>query len=92
VLAQLPNGQLHLGNVAEETIEGVEDNCIVRMIGPAGAINHLLQRRSAVICSRRRFDKLLNNEIIVLVAEARCDLRCDGIEASFANWRPVLTR
>jgi hypothetical protein len=28
VLAQLPNGQLDLGNVAEETIEGVEADCI----------------------------------------------------------------
>jgi len=28
VLAQLPDGQLHLGNVAEETIEGGQSDCI----------------------------------------------------------------
>jgi hypothetical protein len=83
VLAQLPDRQFHLGDVAEEAIEGIEDDRVVRMIWRTSAVDHILQHRPAIVGRRLRFDELVHNQIVVLITKARRDFsltrnRCFG--------------
>src|ERR1035438_4118004 len=92
MLAQLADRKLHVGAVAEESVERIEDDLAERPIGVAGAFHHLLESRSSVVSRGGGLD-ISSPPIQPLVSQ--WDLvtsRCDGKDTSFAACRPVLTR
>ena len=73
VLAQLPDRQLHFGDVAEESVECIEHDRVVGMIRRTRALDHVLQHRPPIVGRGLGFDKFLDHDVAVLIAEACCN-------------------
>ena len=79
-LASLRKIKLLLEGLAEETAVAVDDDKIERMLTIAGAFDHLLEDRSAIIAGgRTRFDELSDN-LVVLSRGTTISIGCVGRE------------
>ena len=74
VLAQFADRKLHVGAVAEESIERIEDDRVEWPIGIAGAFHHLLKGWSAVIRRGGGLDILLDHDPAVGLAMGSGDI------------------
>ena len=68
MFAQLADRKLHVGAVAEETVERVEYDVAERPIGVAGAFHHLLESGSSIVSRGGGFDILLDDDPAVGLA------------------------